>query len=91
MMSIVVQNFMTHSSDGWDDYDTMGYDASQDNQAVRGTCQEIEKSYFRLTSKPEPSAVRPEAVLERALHRLVSLEIQLTLMQDCRERYRRLH
>lgn len=32
-----------------------------------GTCQTIEKSYFRLTSAPDPSDVRPEPVLAKAL------------------------
>ncbi|XVE75279.1 hypothetical protein DITRI_Ditri12bG0082400 [Diplodiscus trichospermus] len=36
-------------------------------RTVKGTCQEIEKRYLRLTSAPDPSTVRPEEVLERAL------------------------
>jgi hypothetical protein len=40
---------------------------------VKGTQQELEKSYFRLTSAPDPSTVRPEPVLRRAYQRLVSL------------------
>lgn len=32
-----------------------------------GTCQDLEKSYFRLTSAPDPATVRPEAVLKKAL------------------------
>lgn len=40
---------------------------------VKGTMQELEKSYFRLTSAPDPSTVRPEAVLRRAYARLVHL------------------
>jgi len=40
---------------------------------VQGTCQTLEKSYFRLTSAPDPSTVRPEPVLRRALDRLVHL------------------
>ena len=35
--------------------------------AVKGTCQILEKSYFRLTSAPDPSTVRPQPVLEQAL------------------------
>uniref|UniRef100_A0A7S3XCH4 SAC3/GANP/THP3 conserved domain-containing protein n=1 Tax=Picocystis salinarum TaxID=88271 RepID=A0A7S3XCH4_9CHLO len=35
-----------------------------------GTCQSLEKSFFRLTSAPHPSTVRPEAVLWQALERL---------------------
>ncbi|GFQ06436.1 leukocyte receptor cluster member 8 homolog [Phtheirospermum japonicum] len=34
---------------------------------VKGTCQEIEKRYLRLTSAPDPATVRPEEVLEKAL------------------------
>jgi hypothetical protein len=40
---------------------------------LQGTCQNLEKSYFRLTSAPDPSTVRPEPVLRRALDRLVRL------------------
>ncbi|KAI7601593.1 hypothetical protein KC319_g22445, partial [Hortaea werneckii] len=32
-----------------------------------GTCQRIEKSYFRLTAPPAPDTVRPLPVLEKAL------------------------
>jgi SAC3 family protein LENG8/THP3 len=34
---------------------------------VIGTCQKLEKDYFRLTSAPIPSTVRPEDVLREAL------------------------
>ena len=34
---------------------------------IQGTCQDIEKPYFRLTSKPDPATLRPEPVLRRAL------------------------
>ena len=40
---------------------------------VKGTMQELEKSYFRLTSAPDPSTVRPESVLRRAYERLIHL------------------
>jgi SAC3 family protein LENG8/THP3 len=40
---------------------------------LQGTCQNLEKSYFRLTSAPDPSTVRPEPVLRRALEKLVHL------------------
>ena len=35
--------------------------------AIVGTCTDLEKSYFRLTSEPDPETVRPAAVLVRAL------------------------
>lgn len=34
---------------------------------IKGTCQIIEKSYFRLTSAPDQSDVRPEEILNLAL------------------------
>ena len=34
---------------------------------VKGTCQELEKDYFRLTSPPDPSSVRPESILKKAI------------------------
>lgn len=34
---------------------------------IKGTCQIIEKSYFRLTSAPDPADVRPEEILNLAL------------------------
>lgn len=40
---------------------------------MQGTCTDLEKSYFRLTSAPDPATVRPEPVLHRALARLVRL------------------
>lgn len=40
---------------------------------LKGTCKDVEKSYFRLTSAPDPSTVRPEPVLRKALQRLVGL------------------
>lgn len=35
--------------------------------AIKGTCTQIEKTYFRLTSAPDPSEVRPEPVLRQTL------------------------
>jgi hypothetical protein len=40
---------------------------------LQGTCQRLEKSYFRLTSAPDPAEVRPEGVLAAALDRLLRL------------------
>ncbi|KAJ7566067.1 hypothetical protein O6H91_02G086800 [Diphasiastrum complanatum] len=42
-------------------------DINWDSLTIRGTCQEIEKRYLRLTSAPDPSTVRPEDVLRKAL------------------------
>ncbi|XVF75446.1 hypothetical protein PTKIN_Ptkin13bG0189600 [Pterospermum kingtungense] len=42
-------------------------DIDWDALTVKGTCQEIEKRYLRLTSAPDPSTVRPEEVLEKAV------------------------
>ena len=35
-----------------------------------GTCYELEKSYFRLTSEVDPSKIRPEPVLKEAFRRI---------------------
>jgi hypothetical protein len=40
---------------------------------IKGTCQELEKSYYRLTSAPDPSTVRSEGVLRHAYARLVRM------------------
>jgi hypothetical protein len=37
------------------------------NMTVKGTCQTVEKPYFRLTSAPDPADVRSEEVLEKSL------------------------
>ncbi|KAJ1263262.1 hypothetical protein BS78_09G170000 [Paspalum vaginatum] len=42
-------------------------DMDWDALTIKGTCQEIEKRYLRLTKAPDPSQVRPEDVLEKAL------------------------
>ena len=44
-----------------------------DKFAIAGTCKSLEKAYFRLTSAPDPSTVRPAPVLRKALARLVDL------------------
>ena len=38
---------------------------------IVGTCEVIEKNYFRLTAPPNPSTVRPLHVLKKALDHLV--------------------
>jgi hypothetical protein len=47
-------------------YDSLG-DYDPEKLKIVGTCQEVEKSYFRLTSAPDPATVRPEPVLAQAL------------------------
>uniref|UniRef100_A0A7N0UCR1 PCI domain-containing protein n=1 Tax=Kalanchoe fedtschenkoi TaxID=63787 RepID=A0A7N0UCR1_KALFE len=42
-------------------------DIDWDSLTVKGTCQEIEKRYLRLTCAPDPATVRPEEILEMAL------------------------
>lgn len=48
-------------------------EADWDAAIIKGTCRELEKGYFRLTSAPDPATVRPEPVLWRAYERLVAL------------------
>lgn len=43
-------------------------DIDWDALTVKGTCSEVEKRYLRLTSAPDPATVRPEEILEKALH-----------------------
>ncbi|CAK4032001.1 Hypothetical predicted protein [Lecanosticta acicola] len=45
--------------------------ANVDAGPIIGTCQILEKSYFRLTAPPNPSTVRPPAVLEKALEAIL--------------------
>lgn len=47
-------------------------DIDWDALTVKGTCQEIEKRYLRLTSAPDPATVRPEEILEKALNMVQS-------------------
>ncbi|KQK10468.1 hypothetical protein BRADI_2g54290v3 [Brachypodium distachyon] len=49
-------------------------DLDWDALTIKGTCQEIEKQYLRLTSAPDPATVRPEDVLEKALHMVETSE-----------------
>jgi len=43
------------------------YLRKQKAKAVEGTCIRLEKSFFRLTSAPHPSDVRPEYILKKSL------------------------
>ena len=47
------------------------YSNKQKAETVKGTCTRLEKSYFRLTSAPHPSDVRPEHVLKRSLKMVI--------------------
>ncbi|OEL13694.1 SAC3 family protein A [Dichanthelium oligosanthes] len=49
-------------------------DLDGDALTIKGTCQEIEKEYLRLTRAPKPDEVRPEDVLEKALHMVETSE-----------------
>uniref|UniRef100_A0AC34R7I4 SAC3/GANP/THP3 conserved domain-containing protein n=1 Tax=Panagrolaimus sp. JU765 TaxID=591449 RepID=A0AC34R7I4_9BILA len=44
-----------------------------DCEEVVGTCLDIEKQYFRLTKKPDPSEIRPVSVLKRAFDKLKTM------------------
>jgi hypothetical protein len=51
---------------------------------IVGTCQTVEKEYFRLTSAPDPSTVRPLSVLQEALDRLKrSFEVMGEIEKQC--------
>ncbi|CAF0825688.1 unnamed protein product [Rotaria sordida] len=39
---------------------------NETNQSLIGTCEKLEKNYLRLTSAPNPSTIRPLAILEQA-------------------------
>lgn len=39
---------------------------------IVGTCQTLEKNYFRLTAPPNPNTVRPRPILEKALDHVLA-------------------
>lgn len=45
----------------------LGADFDFESLIVIGTCQKLEKDYFRLTSAPAPNTVRPENILRESL------------------------
>ena len=47
-----------------------GGDEAELDFTVRGTCENLEKKYLRLTSAPDPATVRPERVLVRSFARV---------------------
>ncbi|TVU19726.1 hypothetical protein EJB05_35895 [Eragrostis curvula] len=59
-----ISSFLSRNSEGTS---LAVEDIDWDALTVKGTCQDIEKRYLRLTSAPDPSTVRPEEVLEKAL------------------------
>jgi hypothetical protein len=38
-----------------------------DKVKIEGTCQDLEKPYYRLTEVPHPSEVRPQSVLKKSV------------------------
>ncbi|CAD8108227.1 unnamed protein product [Paramecium primaurelia] len=41
------------------------------NMKIIGTCEDLEKPYFRLTGLPDPNMIRPEHILKKALVQLL--------------------
>ncbi|CAK65206.1 unnamed protein product (macronuclear) [Paramecium tetraurelia] len=41
------------------------------NMKIIGTCEDLEKPYFRLTGLPDPNMIRPEHILKKALAQLL--------------------
>ena len=37
----------------------------------KGTCEDLEKPYYRLTGLPDPNTIRPEHVLKKALNHIL--------------------
>lgn len=69
-----VKGMLTAQNAGLVSLGGQAVDEYNPDAAIKGTCEDLEKSYFRLTSAPDPSTVRPQPVLEVALERLNSLE-----------------
>ncbi len=42
------------------------------NHYFKGTCEDLEKPYLRLTGLPDPNMIRPEHVLKKALTHLLA-------------------
>ncbi|XP_029637357.2 leukocyte receptor cluster member 8 homolog isoform X3 [Octopus sinensis] len=57
-LTLTINNFTTTGSD--DELD-------MDGCVIVGECQDLEKQYFRLTTAPDPSTIRPTEVLKRSL------------------------
>lgn len=62
----------------------LGFDFGRVKPIV-GTCQVLEKEYFRLNEIPDPNSVRPLPVLKKALDRLKSRFAALPAEQEKRE------
>lgn len=58
-----------------------GVEVEWSKLAVKGTCKKLEKSYFRLTSAADPSTVRPQKILEKALN-LVCQKVESSAKSD---------
>ncbi|CAD8118925.1 unnamed protein product [Paramecium sonneborni] len=43
----------------------------QTNMKITGTCEDLEKPYYRLTGLPDPNTIRPEHILKKALNHIL--------------------
>ncbi|CAK61107.1 unnamed protein product (macronuclear) [Paramecium tetraurelia] len=41
------------------------------NMKITGTCEDLEKPYYRLTGLPDPNTIRPEHILKKALNHIL--------------------
>ena len=88
-----MESMMLSTAGTMENQTTTEKEQTWDALTIKGTCERLEKSYFRLTSAPDPATVRPQPVLEKSLARLKSaakgesyhyLTDQLkALRQDC--------